>query len=103
MAKMKFDGVVEAVHYNPDGKVQWVRAYVRRGKVFSDIILLDRRTLAEQLKSGRRIMAGKRIPLMAGTFEVSKTIRLVQQDGQEVLVTGDRMANKDSLEGVPVI
>jgi hypothetical protein len=103
MAKAKFDGIVEAVHYDPDGKVKWVRAYLRRGQTFSDIVLLDRQTLAEQLKSGKRIMAGRRVPLRASTFEVSKPLRLVQQDRQEVLVTGDTAANKDCLEGVPVI
>jgi hypothetical protein len=103
MAKAKFDGIVEAVRYNPDGKVKWVRAYLRRGQTFSDIVLLDRQMLAEQLKSGKRIMAGKRIPLQASTFEVTKPLRLIQQDTQEVLVTGDMTANKDCLEGVPVI
>ncbi len=103
MAKVKFDGVVEAVHYNPDGKIKWVRAYLRRGKTFSDIVLLDRQALAEQLKSGKRFMAGKRIALMASTFEVSRPIRLAKQDGQEVLVTGDKSASKDSLDGVPVV
>jgi hypothetical protein len=103
MAKKKFDGVVEAVHYNPDGRVKWVRAYLRRGQTFSDIVLLDRQALAEQLKSGKRIMAGRRIPLQASTFEVTKPIHLVQQDKQDVLVTGEITANKDCLEGVPVI
>jgi hypothetical protein len=103
MAKAKFDGIVEAVRYNPDGKVKWVRAYLRRGQTFSDIVLLDRQMLAEQLKSGKRIMAGRRIPLQASTFEVTKPLRLIQQDTQEVLVTGDMTANRDCLEGVPVI
>jgi hypothetical protein len=103
MAKAKFDGIVEAVHYNPDGKVKWVRAYLRRGQTFSDIVLLDRQTLADQLKSGKRFMAGRRIPLQASTFEVTKTIHWIQQDKQEVLVTGEITANKDCLEGVPVI
>ena len=103
MAKPKFDGIVEAVRYNPDGKVKWVRAYLRRGQTFSDIVLLDRQMLAEQLKSGKRIMAGRRIPLQASTFEVTKPLRLIQHDTQEVLVTGDMNANKDCLEGVPVI
>lgn len=103
MAKAKFDGIVEAVHYNPDGKVKWVRAYLRRGKTFSDIVLLDRQTLTEQLKSGKHIIAGRRIPLLASSFEVSKPIRVIRQDGQDVLVTGDTTANKDCLEGVPVV
>ena len=103
MAKAKYDGIVEAVRYDPDGKVKWVRAYLRRGQTFSDIVLLDRQTLAEQLKSGKQIMAGRRIPLQASTFEVTKPLRLIQQDKQDVLVTGDMTANKDCLEGVPVI
>ena len=103
MAKTKVDGVVEAVHYNPDGKVKWVRAYLRRGKTFSDIVLLDRQTLAEYLKSGQRFMAGRRIPFQASTFEFTKPLRLIQQDKQDVLVTGDVEANKDCLEGVPVL
>ena len=31
MANKKYDGVIEAVHYAPDGQVEWVRAYLRRG------------------------------------------------------------------------
>lgn len=103
MAKAKFDGIVEAVHYEPDGRVKWVRAYLRRGQTFSDIVLLDRQSLMEQLKSGKRIMAGKRIPLHASTFEVAKPLRLIRHDEQELLVTGDMNANIDCLEGVPVI
>jgi len=103
MAKAKFDGVVEAVHYDPEGKVKWVRAYVRRGKTFSDIVLLDRKELAEQLRSGKNFMSGKRIPLRASTFEVSKSLRLVQQGKEEHLVAGDKTSDKDYLEGVPVI
>jgi hypothetical protein len=100
MAKAKFDSIVEAVRYHPDGKVEWVRAYVRRGQTFSDIVLLDRQTLVEQLKSGKRIMAGRRVPLLASTFEVFKPLHLLQQD---ILVTGDMTAHKDCLDGVPVI
>lgn len=103
MAKAKFDSIVEAVRYNPDGQVKWVRAYVRRGQTFSDIVLLDRQTLVEQLKSGKRIVAGRRIPLRASTFEVSKPLHLIQQDKQDILVTGDMTAHKDCLDGVPVI
>jgi len=103
MAKAKFDGIVEAVHYDPDGKVKWVRAYLRRGQTFSDIVLLNRQTLVDQLKSGKRIMAGRRIPLQASTFEVAKPLRLVQQNSRELLMTGDATANQDCLEGVPVI
>jgi len=103
MAKMKVDGIVEAVHYNSDGNIQWVRAYLRRGQTFSDIVLLDRQTLAEKLKSGKRFVAGKRVLLQASTFEVSQPIRLIQQERQDILTTGDAASNKDHLAGVPVI
>ena len=52
MAKVKYDGVIEAVHYAADGQVEWVRAYLRRGPAFSDRIMLDRQTLIEDLKAG---------------------------------------------------
>ena len=59
MARQKFDGVVEVVHLKPDGQVDWVRAYLRRGAAFSDHIKLDRSTLVEQIKSGKRYLTGK--------------------------------------------
>ena len=34
MAKLKFDGLIEAVRYAPDGKIILVRAYERRGATF---------------------------------------------------------------------
>lgn len=103
MAKAKIDGVVEGVRYLPNGKVAWVRAYLRRGPTFSDHLLLDRQTLVEHLKSGKRYLAGKRVPLMASTFETTQPLRVVGKNGDEIIVTGDIQAEKDSLEGVPLI
>ena len=103
MAKTKFDGVVEAVHYTPYRQVEWVRAYLRHGPVFSDRLLVDRQSLVEHLKSGKKLMAGKRLPLLGGTFEVTQPLRLIEQDGRDVLVVGDEQAEHDYLEGVPVI
>lgn len=103
MAKPKYDGVIQAVHYGSDGQVLWVRAYLRRGPTWSDHILLDRQTLVEQLKAGKRFYVGKRVPLLAGTFEVSAPVKLIPGDGQEVLVTDDLQAEKDCLEGVPLL
>jgi hypothetical protein len=103
MAKAKYDGVVEGVRYLPNGQVAWVRAYLRRGATFSDRLILDRQTLVQNLKSGKRYLAGKRVPLMASTFETSGPLRIVGKNGEEVLVTGDIQAEKDCLEGVPLI
>ncbi len=103
MAKPKFDGIVEAVHYKPDGQVKWVRAYLRRGPTFSDRLLIDRQELVDQLKAGKSFLAGKRIERMASTFETSVPLRLVQKDGRDILVTGETQSDRDRLEGVPLV
>jgi hypothetical protein len=103
MAKVKFDGVIEAVHYNPEGNVEWVRAYLRRGPTFSDHILLDRQTLVEQIKAGKKFFAGKRIPLKASTFEISAPVRVIQKNSHDLLVAGDEEPQKDHLKNVPIL
>lgn len=103
MAKVKLDGVIVAVHYNPDGSVEWVRAYLRRGATFSDRLLLDRQTLVNYIKSGKQFFIGQRLPLKASTFDVSEKINLIANNGEEVLVIGNRKADRDQLDGVPVI
>ncbi len=103
MVGKKFDGVIEAVRYKPDGQVDWVRAYLRRGPTFSDRFILDRATLIEHLKSGKHYLAGKRIPSMASTFELDKPLVLALKDGREVLVSGGLQSDKDNLAGIPRI
>lgn len=103
MAKIKYDGVVEAVHYNPTGEVSWVRAYQRRGPTFSDHVLIKRSELIEQIKSGKKYMVGRRIPLKASTFEVTSPVRVIQAEGKEVLVVGQNHSETDRLDGVPVV
>jgi hypothetical protein len=103
MAKQKIDGVVEAVRYAPGGKIQWVRAYMRRGPTFSDRLLVDRQTLIEQLKAGKKYQAGRRVEQMASTFELSQTVRLIQKNGQDLIVTGEMQSEQDCLEGVPIL
>lgn len=103
MAKPKYDGVVEAARYGSDGYVLWVRAHLRRGATWSDHVLIDRKTLIDQIKSGKRFVVGKRIPRLASTFEVSVPITLAQKNGQEYLVTRDIQAERDHLNGVPLI
>jgi len=103
MPKVKYDGVVEAVHYQPNGQVGWVRAYLRRGPTFSDRIILDRERLIGDLKAGKRYLVGKRIPLMAGTFEVSEALQVADVDGQEVVYTSNPQGERDRLDGVPML
>lgn len=103
MAKPKIDGVIEAVRYNPDGQIEWVRAYLRRGPTYSDRILLERQALIEQLKSGKQFMSGARVEQMASTFQLGRPIRLQQSNGQEILVTSETQSSQDRLEGVPIL
>jgi hypothetical protein len=103
MAKIKYDGVLEAAHYKSDGQIDWVRVYIRRGPIFSDRILLSRAAFIEQLKAGKRYMVGERIFNMGGKFNVSKPVRVQQKDGTPVIVVGDAQAKQDELTGVPII
>jgi len=103
MAKKKFDGVVEAVHYDSDGQLGWVRVYLRRRQVYTDRIILDRQTLIDDLKVGKRYLVGKRVPQMGATFEVSDPVNVLKKDGQEILVVGAGDYDRDTLTGVPRI
>jgi hypothetical protein len=102
MANKKYDGVIEAVHYAPDGKVDWVRAYLRRGAIWSDRVIIHRQELIDEIKSGRSVMLGKRIEFLAGTFEVSSQVKVGGAAGQEFLTTSST-ADRDTLEGAPVL
>ena len=103
MAKQKLDGVIQAVHYQADGQVAWVRAYLRRGPTFSDLILLDRSTLIAQLKSGKRYYSGQRVLQMASTFDIAEPLQLIEKDGKQILVVGNQAVERDQLAGVPVV
>jgi hypothetical protein len=105
----KYDGVVEAVRYAPDGRIAMVRVYQRRGPTWSDRLLLDRDAFIQLLKSKKRFYIGKRVEFMAGTFQVDRPVRLVGQAGHERLVTvdggtggADGSVERDQLEGAPL-
>jgi hypothetical protein len=103
MAKIKYDGVLETVHFKPDGQLDWVRVYIRRGPIFSDRILLSRQAFIEKLKSGKRYWVGKRIHGMGGKFNVTQPVHLLHKEGNPVIVVGDARSAKDELTGVPII
>lgn len=103
MAKPKYDGVVQAVRYDDQGQVLWVRAFLRRGQIWSDYIMLERDALIEKIKSGKQIVVGERIPYFGSTFKTTEPIKLVKANNHEVIVSGDTQAKSDSLEGVPLI
>ncbi len=103
MPKPKYDGVVVAVRYAPDGRVGWVRAYTRRGPTFSDHVMIRRDDLVDMIKAGKRFVVGQRIALMASTFEVGEAVRVIQSEDQEILISGANSSKQDRLEGVPIL
>ena len=94
---VKYDGIIEAVRYAPNGKIELVRAYERRGAAFSDRVVLDRQTLAQRLKKGEKFIVGQRRLLLAGTFQTAKSVQMLG----EVISTAPK-AGRDLLEEVPL-
>jgi hypothetical protein len=97
------DGVVEGVRYDANGQVEWVRMYQRRGPTYSDWMLVRRTALIEMLKAGKRVVAGERVPYEASTFKTGSVLRVIESGGKELLTTGETQAEKDKLDGVPVV
>jgi hypothetical protein len=97
MARAKFDIVIETVRYTPEGEIEMVRAFERRGAAFSDHVLIAREALLEKIKSGKKCFTGQRTERMAGTFEADKSVR-VQGD----FISTGASATRDFLENVPV-
>jgi hypothetical protein len=98
MARSHFDGVIEAVRYAPNGDISMVRAYQWRGAVWSDIILLERQALIEQLEKGKRYVTGTRKEYFGGVF---KTGLPVHWSDNHVITEG-KSAQRDLLAGVAV-
>jgi hypothetical protein len=106
MTRPKYDGVIEAVRYSPDGKLMLARAYERRGPAFSDRVLLDREELLQRLDSGEKFVTGQRVPYMGGKFEVSAKVRLVRGNDDAVWLIDDKAdphgTERDLLKSAPL-
>ncbi|MGD8458414.1 MAG: hypothetical protein PVF83_18725 [Anaerolineales bacterium] len=98
-----YDGVVEAVRLTSGGKIQFVRAYERRGPTFSDHLLIDRAALVDRIKSGQRFVTGRRVPNHGSEFEIADEVKLLETAKGETLISGDDAAQNDHLKGVPVL
>jgi len=101
MARIKYDGVVEAVRYQPNGQIELVRVYEKRGFVFSDHILLDRPTLVERLTKGRKFVTGQRKSYVANEFETGKSLHLAGKS-EVVITTKEQAGSQDFLANVPI-
>jgi hypothetical protein len=102
MAQIKFDYLVEAMHYSPTGELEKIRLYERRGPSFSDRIIINRDELIHYLVAGKKVAAGNRVSLMASTFNQTGEIQISGSKEDPVLVMGGEIASKDSLSGIPV-
>ncbi len=101
----KVDGIIEAAHFGPDGRLLWVRAYERRGPTWSDLVLLDRTALVQRLKARKRFYVGSRREFWASEFDLGAPLRLTQNSRGSFLIAGQGNPNipQDQLESIPVV
>ncbi len=102
MSPKKVDGIIETVRYDPEGTINLVRVYERRGPTFSDLILLTRDQLITKLRTGKKFYVGRRIPLQASTFELGKPVCVTGKAGHEVVVSRSGRGIHDDLPDVPL-
>jgi len=98
----KLDGVIEAVHRGPNGQVDGVRFFERRGPTWSDHMLLSRDELIQLLKKGKKFGMGERKEFLGGTFRVSALVKVDFADGKERLITDRALDKNIELKDAPL-
>jgi hypothetical protein len=101
MAHQKYDGIIEAVRYQPNGQIDVVRVYKKRGFVFSDILLMDRPALIDELSRGKKYVTGQRQIYVANVFVTGKSIHLSGKS-KPIITTKEQAGSQDFLANVPV-
>jgi hypothetical protein len=100
-ASRKLDVVLVAVRYDSRGqKLAHTQAYVRRGKVWGDLTLLNRADLIGRLEEKQQVVTGKPAEI-PGEFTVFDRVRLERSNGSEAVHVGETRSNKDEL-GLPL-
>ncbi len=102
MPNIKFDYLIEALHYSPYGELQNIRVFERRGPSFSDRLILSRAQLVDLMQAGKKVVAGKRQSYLASTFDVIDFVQLSGTKDTPVIVLGEEPASEDRLPGIPV-
>lgn len=100
--KKPYDGVVVAVRYSTQGKIEWVRAFERKGFVFTDRMMMNRSDLVERLQDGKRFKTGERMTYQGNDFEIKEDIHILEKNGANVIVAGQATSDRDSLD-IPII
>ncbi len=103
MARKNDDGIIVAAHYKAEGDVDWVQAFLRRGPIWSDVEIISREALVEQIKSGKNYVAGTRVKYMGTTFKTGDTVNLITNNDHDILVTGDQESDTDRLDNIPIL
>ena len=98
MARSKIDGVIEAVRYDPGGIISVARAYERRGAVWSDQILLERKDLVGKLKQGKRFVTGVRKTSLGSVFDTGPAVQYTSDH----IISDGQTASRDMLAGVSI-
>jgi len=102
MANEKIDYLIEAVRFCPDGKIDQVRGYERRGATYSDLVLVNRLRLIEFLTKKKKVATGKRIAQQASTFEVFEYVAISGEKDSYQIHMMDQPAEQDSLGKLPI-
>lgn len=101
MAKNEYDGIVETVRLDENGKLILARMYERTGFVFTDHFLIDRNQLVEKLKNGQNLLVGKRKYKKGSEFETGDALQCISSNGEESIVVGKSTSSGDSFPGLP--
>jgi hypothetical protein len=100
-ARKELDVVIITARYaGEDGRLSLAQGYQRRGPVWGDVQLFDRRSLLGKIGEGKRVFAG-RCGQIEGDFEPIAAIRVIKSNSHEALVGGENNGPKDDL-GLPL-
>ena len=96
-ASLKLDVVIVAVRYTKRSmQLTDSQAYVRRGLIWGDLVLLTRDELVQHLTGKQRVVTGKPAEI-PGEFVVFDPVKLVGHNGSASIFTGDQPAKGDDL------
>jgi hypothetical protein len=102
MPQIKFDYLIEAIHYSPDGVLEKVRLYEKRGPSFSDRVMMNRDQLIHILRTGKKVVTGSRQAYLGSTFTLTGEIQLSGSKDVPTIVLGEEPSRQDSLAGLPI-
>jgi len=97
MPGKKITTVIDSVRYLPDGRIDLVRVYERRGAIWSDYLLLSRPDLIKRIRKGK-ITSGSRKRFLGSELEIGTPINYEM----DIFFTGNQRGKMDLLDGVPI-